>query len=121
MIYTHVIRRSWSGYNDELGWAAAWLFKATQETKYKSDAISFFNPSVPTEFSWDNKNAGHHVLLYDITRDNKYKTAVNNIVDQILNKSKYTPKGLIFIQNWGSLRHAGNLAHLCLQVRKWAR
>merc|ERR1712209_20829 len=55
------------GYNDELAWGAAWLYKATGELSH-------------------------------------------------LDSATYTPKGLIFVDNWGSNRHAGNNALLCAQL-----
>ena len=68
-------------------------------------------------FGWDNKKAGVEVLMYDITgQDPAYKTCVDNFLDQ-LDSAQYTPKGLIFVDNWGSNRHAGNNALLCAQVR----
>ena len=67
-------------------------------------------------FGWDNKKAGVEVLMYDITgQDPAYKTCVDNFLDQ-LDSAHYTPKGLIFVDNWGSNRHAGNNALLCAQV-----
>ena len=57
--------RSWSGYWDELAWAAAWLYKVTGEQQYLSDADGYmFNNGVinkPHEFSWDSKQAGAQV------------------------------------------------------------
>lgn len=58
------------------------------------------------------------VLLWEATKDNKYKSAVEGMINSVLYGSIYTPKGLIFVDQWGSLRHAANLAHLCLQVRE---
>ena len=67
-------------------------------------------------FGWDNKKAGVEVLMYDITgQDPAYKTCVDNFLGQ-LDSAHYTPKGLIFVDNWGSNRHAGNNALLCAQV-----
>lgn len=54
---------SWSGYDDELLWAAAWLFDATGEDSYLQYVV---NNAVVLggvgwaldQFSWDNKYAG---------------------------------------------------------------
>ncbi|CAH8306226.1 unnamed protein product [Eruca vesicaria subsp. sativa] len=49
---------------DELLWAAAWLYKATGESKYMSYVISNRDWSqAVNEFSWDNKFAGAQALL----------------------------------------------------------
>merc|ERR1711992_494879 len=69
---------SWSGYNDELAWGAAWLYKAT---------------------------------------DPAYEKCVDNYVSGLKpGAATYTPGGLLFVDNWGSNRHAGNNAHLCAQL-----
>jgi hypothetical protein len=111
---------SWSGFNDELGWAAAWLAKATGEATYLQKAEAFYTQfslgDRPSEFGWDNKFAGVQVLMYELTGDAKYSNDVNTFVNYILNQAPYTPKGMIYIDMWGSARHAGNLAHYCAQV-----
>ena len=111
---------SWSGYGDELVWAAAWLAKATGDSQYLATAESLFDELglgyTPTEFSWDNKVAGVQILLLDLTSNAKYKTLVDNFMNYVFNQAQYTPNGLIFINQWGSLRHASNVAHACAQV-----
>nr|GFC77379.1 endoglucanase 24-like [Tanacetum cinerariifolium] len=57
-----------SGFVDELLWAAAWLYHATQDRYYISYVTvlhgkMFANWDNPTWFSWDNKLAGTQVLL----------------------------------------------------------
>ncbi len=57
---------SWNGYNDELAWGAAWLFKATGDSSYLDLAESFYEEYgldyTPTQFSWDDKTAGLQVI-----------------------------------------------------------
>ena len=48
--------------------------------------------------------------------DAKYKAPVDSFISYLLNSARYTPKGLIYIQVWGTLRHASNVAHICAQV-----
>ena len=112
---------SWSGYHDELAWSAAWLYKATADPAYLSKAESFFDEfelaDPPTEFSWDNKVAGVQILLFEATSASKYENAIDTFLSYVMNEAQYTPKGLIFIDQWGSLRHASNMAHACAQVR----
>ena len=54
---------SWSGYNDELVWGAAWLFRATSDMKYLTEAQKYYSNHVGEMFSWDDKTAGAQVLL----------------------------------------------------------
>merc|ERR1712039_770940 len=113
---------SWSGYNDELAWGAAWLYKATGEQSYLDTAEQIFNSNNMCNsnlwFGWDNKVAGVQVLMYDITgQDPAYEKCVHNYVSGLKpGAATYTPGGLLFVDNWGSNRHAGNNAHLCAQL-----
>ncbi|KAK7822707.1 endoglucanase 16 [Quercus suber] len=57
---------SYSGYNDELLWAATWLFLATKRPVYlkyiQEESIS----ASVSEFSWDLKYAGAQILLTEL-------------------------------------------------------
>ncbi len=53
---------SWSGYEDELGWAALWLYWATENEDYLTKAEEFFQYYGGTlSFSWDSKKGGYWV------------------------------------------------------------
>ncbi|CAI5459880.1 unnamed protein product [Closterium sp. Yama58-4] len=59
---------SYSGFNDELLWAAVWLYRATRESRYLDYIVTNENQLGGTQssvqnFSWDNKYAGAQVLL----------------------------------------------------------
>lgn len=59
--------KSYSGYDDELIWAAAWLYKATKDNTYLKLAKSMYNKingkySVRDVYSWDDKLVGAQVL-----------------------------------------------------------
>ncbi|CAI5483781.1 unnamed protein product [Closterium sp. Yama58-4] len=59
---------SWTGYEDELAWAAAWLHRATGSTQYLeylagNDEQLQGSSQSTTEFSWDDKFVGAQVLL----------------------------------------------------------
>merc|ERR1711962_39438 len=108
---------SWGGYNDELAWAAIWLYKATNEAKYLTQAESHYNKLVtPNEFSWDDKTAGVQVLLAKHTNKQKYMKATKNFCDDVINNKQRTLKGLVFFAKWGPLRYSANAAYICLQA-----
>jgi hypothetical protein len=113
--------RSWSGYGDELAWAAAWLLRATGEQRYQADVEKHFNEfglsKRPDEFAWDNKAAGVQILMAKITGQANYRQQAETFCNYIVRQAPKTPKGLVFLSQWGALRHAGNLAFVCLQVR----
>ncbi|CAG0886959.1 unnamed protein product [Darwinula stevensoni] len=67
---------------------------------------------------WDKqRRQGENVLLAVLTEEEKYKSAVEAFCDYILydkTEVKRTPKGLVFIGEWGPLRYAANVAYVCL-------
>jgi hypothetical protein len=56
------------------------------------------------------------VLLAKITGKQAYKDKVQGYCDYITTSQTKTPKGLVYIDQWGSLRMAANAAFICAQV-----
>ena len=114
--------RSWSGYNDELTWSAAWLYRASEDSAYLQKAETFYSTSgagSQTEvLSWDNKFTGAQALLAKITGQSGYIQDVSNSCKAFMNKPR-SPKGQTFFYQWGSLRYANNAAFICWQVKVW--
>ena len=68
--------QSWSGYNDELVWAAAWIAKATGDQDDIDKAEALWSEvggaySAPSEVSWDDKWAMTYLLMCDVTGEVK--------------------------------------------------
>lgn len=113
---------SYSGYFDELIWAAAWLHRATGEAAYLNKAEALFaerfaNAGARWTHSWDDKSYGAAVLLAQLTGKNIYKTFAQRWLDYWtvgVNGSRiaYTPGGLAWLDQWGSLRYAATTAFL---------
>nr|QCQ73721.1 endo-(1,4)-beta-D-glucanase [Litchi chinensis] len=85
---------SFSGYNDELLWAATWLYIATKRSVYldyiKEDAIS----ANVAEFSWDLKYAGAQILLSELFFQGDsalatYKNQADSYICSVLPQSPY--------------------------------
>ncbi|CAF4058933.1 unnamed protein product [Adineta steineri] len=112
--------KSWSGYGDELGWSAAWLLRATGEHRYQLEVekhyMEFGLNRQATGFDWDNKLAGVQVLMAKITQQTNYRQQAESFCNHIVRQAPKTPKGLVFMDQWGALRHAGNVAFICLQA-----
>ncbi|XP_010439178.1 PREDICTED: endoglucanase 20-like [Camelina sativa] len=107
---------SYSGYQDELLWAAAWLYRATGEQSYIDYVISNQDWSqAVNEFSWDNKFAGAQALLasefYNGPNDlSKFKTDVESFVCALMPGSssqqiKPTPGGILYIRDSSNLQY----------------
>jgi endoglucanase len=105
---------SWSGFNDELAFAGAWLYKATKDKDYLKKAEDYYSKTGQNEkwaLCWDDVTVGAALLLSDITGDSKYTGFIEKHLDYWTTgnngqKIQYSPKGLAWVDNWGSLRYA---------------
>lgn len=117
-----------SHFYDELFWSANWLYMATGDQTYLDLCESDFIPNLGKEdqstemkytwgMCWDDTQQGG-TLLYAIN------TAKQQWIDQFTKhleywttgyggkQISYTPDGLAWLFNWGSLRHATTTAFL---------
>jgi endoglucanase len=113
---------SWSGYKDEIVWAAAWIAKASGDPADITIATQLYNElgagsANPTEISWDDKYAMLQLVMYDVTGEQAYSNKAQDMLTYILGSPR-TPKGLVWISSsaWGSLRYASNFAMFALQA-----
>ncbi|KAK4795134.1 hypothetical protein SAY86_013128 [Trapa natans] len=120
---------SYSGYQDELLWAAAWLHRATGDDKYMNYIVSNQGWSQKvTEFSWDNKFAGVQALLakqYIGGNKNlrKFKGDVESFVCALMPGSssvqvKTTPGGLLFTRDGSNLQYVTTASMVLLSYAK---
>ncbi len=108
---------SYSGYWDELAWGAVWLYKATGETKYLQKAKEYVEKSQSAIYwahNWDNVSVGTYLLLAKITNNSSYHQKLQTHLNNWLYKLKKTPGGLVFLNQWGSLRYASTTAFIAL-------
>ena len=114
----HLFRSS-DRYEDELIWAAAWLYRATGDNAYLTKAEDMYASRGQTwtswSFDWADKMAGAQLLLFELTGDQKYKTDVESFCDYAMGINK-SPKGQTHLAQWGSNRYASNFAFICLGV-----
>ncbi|XP_031501183.1 endoglucanase 20-like isoform X2 [Nymphaea colorata] len=107
---------SYSGYQDELLWAAAWLFKASKSEKYLTYVDSNQAWSEPvSEFSWDNKYAGAQVILSKVfgmgkQALKKYKADADSFLCALMPQSSSvqihtTPGGLLYTRESSNLQY----------------
>ncbi|KAL9230952.1 hypothetical protein vseg_006235 [Gypsophila vaccaria] len=123
--------RSVSGYADELLWAAAWLYKATNEEYYlnylahNADSLGGTGWGM-TEFGWDVKYAGVQVLVSKFLMQGKggvhrpvfqkYQQKAEYFMCSCLGKGsrnvQKTPGGLIFRQRWNNMQFVTSASFL---------
>lgn len=120
--------------HDELAWAAAWLYRATGDGAYLSFAEEEYEEAGCAdadlqwlEFSWDDKCPGVGVLLFALTGVKpRYRDATERFLTYWLPPEKapakehvtYTPSGLAWWSDWGSLAYASNTSLIALTYRK---
>ncbi|XP_058781107.1 endoglucanase 16-like [Vicia villosa] len=113
---------SYSGYNDELMWAATWLYMATKKPIYmkyiQEEAIS----ASVSEFSWDLKYAGVQVLLTQLHFEGQkgletFKLHGENYICSVLPESPYhqitlSPGGFIHMRDGANTQYATSTSYL---------
>nr|XP_043608590.1 endoglucanase CX-like [Erigeron canadensis] len=125
---------SYSGYNDELLWAAAWIHRASNDPSY----MSYIQVNGHTDgsddddfsFSWDDKRAGTKVLLAKAFLENKvnqfvlYKQHSDNYICSLIpgspnSQGQYTPGGLLYKQGESNLQYVTTSSFLLLTYAKY--
>lgn len=119
-----------SSWVDDCMYAALWLYKATGDQSYLDKVESDYIPQFPTEsqstewkytwgLCWDDTTQAAALLYAQITGDQKWIDHISHHLDywdegyggkQI----SYTPDGLAWLFNWGSLRHATTTAWVAM-------
>lgn len=123
------------GFYDELSWAAAWLYLATNDSTYLDKAESYvanWGREQQTDIisykwgqCWDDVHYGAELLLARITNKQLYKDCIERNLDYWTTgvngeKVTYTPKGLAWLFQWGSLRHSTTQAFLAGVYADWS-
>ncbi len=104
---------SWSGWNDELAWAAAWLNIATGDSSWLDKAKSYAsqcNIDPHWTLCWDDKGLGALCLIAKLT--NEKSPQLEESLDWWCSGITTSPKGLAWLDQWGSLRYATTAAML---------
>ncbi|KAK8503206.1 hypothetical protein V6N12_067592 [Hibiscus sabdariffa] len=107
---------SFSGFNDELSWAAAWLYSATHRIKYFKYLTEEAVSASVDEFNWDLKFAGTQILLskffFEGTREFRtFNENADSYICSVLPQSPYhetymTPGGLLHLRDGANLQYA---------------
>jgi endoglucanase len=120
--------KSFSGYQDELCWGAIWLYRATDDVAWLDRARSEYlllttgpsgDPAYSWGLSWDDKSYGCYALMARLTGEASYREDIERHLDYWTtgyggSSVTYTPGGLAWLDQWGSLRYACNTAFLAL-------
>ena len=119
---------SWSGFYDELSWAGCWLYLATDDSKYLTNAKTCFTKAghdFDWALCWDDVHIGAAVMLAKITGEKAYKDEVQKHLDYWScgtsdgKRITYSPKGLAWLDQWGSLRYATTTSFVATVYSRW--
>ena len=109
---------------DDCMYAANWLYMATGDKSYLDICEKEYIPQFPLEsqsdqwkytwgFCWDDTTQGAALLYAINTGKTEWIDHISHHLDYWIDgyggkKVDYTPDGLAYLMNWGSLRHAAN-------------
>ncbi|XP_057439254.1 endoglucanase 17-like [Lotus japonicus] len=123
---------SYSGYQDELLWGAAWLHKATKNPKYlnyiKVNGQILGAAEFDNTFGWDNKHVGARILLSKDFLVKKmqtlhdYKGHADNFICSVIpgvSSSSYTPGGLLFKMSDTNMQYVTSTSFLLVTYAKY--
>lgn len=125
---------SYSGYQDELLWGAAWLQKATKNPMYlqyiQVNGQTLGADETDNTFGWDNKHVGARILLSKAFLVQKlqslhdYKGHADNYICSLvpgtpLSQAHYTPGGLLFKMSDSNMQYVTSTSFLLLAYAKY--
>jgi endoglucanase len=123
-----------SSYIDELAWGAAWLYRASNDTRFLNLSRQYYMENQKSlghgcgwAYSWDEKGPALHVLLSTIDSDTERRKYYDSRAVEYFNRYlpgplrliPHTPRGLAFPFHWGKGRYAGNTAFLSIMYSKY--
>ncbi|KAJ4954479.1 hypothetical protein NE237_011262 [Protea cynaroides] len=125
---------SFSGYEDELLWGAAWLHRATKNPSYLNyiqvNGQTLGADESDNTFGWDNKHVGARILLsksflvqkVESLRD--YKGHADNFICSLIpgasfSQAQYTPGGLLYKMSDSNMQYVTSTSFLLLTYAKY--
>ncbi|KAJ6812640.1 endoglucanase 17-like [Iris pallida] len=125
---------SYSGYQDELLWGAAWLHKATKNPTYldyiQANGQTLGADESDNTFGWDNKHVGARILLskaflvQNVKSLHDYKGHADNFICSLIpgtsfSATQYTPGGLLFKMGDSNMQYVTSSSFLLLTYAKY--
>ncbi|KMT06018.1 hypothetical protein BVRB_7g163480 [Beta vulgaris subsp. vulgaris] len=127
---------SYSGYQDELLWGAAWLHRATRNPMYlnyiQRNGQVLGASEEDNTFGWDNKHVGARILLsksflvQKMQALHEYKSHSDNFICSLIpgapfSTAQYTPGGLLFKMDDDNMQYVTSTSFLLLTYAKYLK
>jgi hypothetical protein len=102
------------GSYDDMTWASIWLYYATNDSSYLTNATSWIEQKNDTgdnpyqkqwTYCWDDSALANTVMMYRLTGDVKYYNGLLWNFDWYTKNLTKTPYGLPYLNNWAVLRY----------------
>ena len=110
------------GYEDDIAMASAWLYIATNETSYLTNARNYLKNGLEDApgwiYCWDDTWLGTITLIAEKENDAEYWGVVKETLD-IWQKDYNTPEGYACIDEWGSARYNTDAQFLAVLYSKY--
>ncbi|KAK3004675.1 hypothetical protein RJ639_018701 [Escallonia herrerae] len=123
---------SYSGYQDELLWGAAWLHKATKNPTYLNyiqvNGQTLGADESDNTFGWDNKHVGARILVsktflvQKVQSLHDYKGHADNYICSLIpgsSQAQYTPGGLLFKMDDSNMQYVTSTSFLLVTYAKY--
>ncbi|KAK1295019.1 Endoglucanase 17 [Acorus calamus] len=125
---------SYSGYQDELLWGAAWLHKATRNPTYLNyiqvNGHTLGAGEMDNTFGWDNKHVGARILLskaflvQNVKSLHDYKGHADDYICSLIpgkpfSQTQYTPGGLLYKMSDSNMQYVTSTSFLLLTYAKY--
>lgn len=128
-------------WEDDYVWAAAWLYKATEDVSYLEDAMPYIDYYAPSGwcYCWNDVWSGALTILGEIDLEHP-ELDIQNMYRTVQGKTQYedadfwlqiekayqtwstnytTPGGYAFLNQWGSARYNTAMQLVCLVYDKY--
>ncbi|KAE9460462.1 hypothetical protein C3L33_07637, partial [Rhododendron williamsianum] len=125
---------SYTGYQDELLWGAAWLHKATKNPTYLNyiqvNGQTLGADESDNTFSWDDKHVGARILLskafllQKVQALQDYKGHADDYICSLIpgipsSQAQFTPGGLLFKSSDSNMQYVTSTSFLILTYAKY--
>lgn len=108
----------YSNNKDQMAWGAMWLYRATHDSQYLTQAKNLMSSEYPWGHAWDNMVLGVDLMLVQ-AGESSYQQRIEDELNAWINLSNgvSASAGGLRVRDgiqWGNLRYVANVAYIAL-------